>query len=439
MVSSLFGRKKGLEGGVASSADGARLAGLDFYGTSGEGGYIYISTDGGTSWTPQLAAGARKWRTLASSSDLTTLIASINNSSDYVYLSNDGGASWSGQTAIGKRTWDNVSCSPDGTKLAALSSGFIYISPDSGSTWLKYTSPDSGLFLSLVFSSDGTKLAAAPRYGHIYTAVLDTTSPAIALDSLSPNPTNDNTPVFTGTAVEDLENVLFVEYQIDNTLGEWIPCTATDGIFDEASEGFTCSIQQELSEGTHIIYVRAVDSGGNVTQLGYEATDEFVVDTQPPYVGLLPEGTSGVNLEDGDVITDQLYVIRVKPKDGGTGILKVEFYVDGVLICTADTADKDGVYECEWDTTKYHSSVLIKIYDVVGNILEITREVEVNHSGAENGKQEETEDANDAGSGGGNLVKTGDGIGFSSIFLLILLGMVGSEMGRMRKKKALGA
>ena len=52
------------------SADGSTLA-----ATAGGGGYIYVSTDGGTTWVAQTSPGVPNWSALASSTDGSKLIA----------------------------------------------------------------------------------------------------------------------------------------------------------------------------------------------------------------------------------------------------------------------------------------------------------------------------------------------------------------------------
>ena len=62
---------------VASSADGTKLAAVG-------GGSIYTSTDSGTTWTEQTAAGSRSWGSIAMSSDGTKLAAGVDGGSIYL-------------------------------------------------------------------------------------------------------------------------------------------------------------------------------------------------------------------------------------------------------------------------------------------------------------------------------------------------------------------
>ena len=114
----------------------------------------------------------------------------------------------------------------------------------------------------------------------------------------------------------------------------------------------------------------------------YSDTIELEEDNTPP-VGVtydnLPGDNRPVNLDDGEVITTNPYIIKVKP-ESNTSISKVEFYVDDNLICTETQADANGVYSCSWDTSKYHSTIKIIAYDIDGNTATIIREVTVDPS-----------------------------------------------------------
>jgi prepilin-type N-terminal cleavage/methylation domain-containing protein len=104
----------------AISADGTKLV------TATDGGYIYTSTNSGANWTERTAAGSRNWRTFASSSDGSKLVA-LDNSPGYIYTSIDSGATWVAQTTTGSTYRQGVDSTPDGSKIIiGPSSGYIY-------------------------------------------------------------------------------------------------------------------------------------------------------------------------------------------------------------------------------------------------------------------------------------------------------------------------
>jgi hypothetical protein len=107
-------------GGVASSADGVKLAAAVY------GGPIYMSTNSGGTWT-QASAPAANWYSISSSADGTRLVAGIFNGG--VYTSDDSGLSWSPVSAPTAR-WSAVASSTNGNRrFGAVYGGGIYLSP----------------------------------------------------------------------------------------------------------------------------------------------------------------------------------------------------------------------------------------------------------------------------------------------------------------------
>ena len=111
------------------------------------------------------------------------------------------------------------------------------------------------------------------------TFTIDSTSPALSLTAISPDPGTDTTPTLTGTATDATSILAAIQFQIDGTSGSWIACSADDGAFDETSESFTCAVTSALSDGEHTIYIRATDNAGHTSS---SATDSFTVDTTGP-------------------------------------------------------------------------------------------------------------------------------------------------------------
>jgi len=112
-------------------------------------------------------------------------------------------------------------------------------------------------------------------------SVSDSTPPSVTIAALTPDPTNDNTPTFTGTATDASSNISSVEYKVDD--GSWTAATASDGAFDSLSENYTFTTS-ELSDGAHTVYVRATDSATNTTAEADYASDGFTVDATAPSV-----------------------------------------------------------------------------------------------------------------------------------------------------------
>ncbi len=109
--------------------------------------------------------------------------------------------------------------------------------------------------------------------------------------------------------------------------------------------------------------------------LGYRADEDPSLPTFSDFTG----GTGGINITEGQTITTNPFIIKVKPTSD-EGIEKTEFYVDDHLLCTETEADSEGIYSCSWDTSKYHSIVKVIAYDTLDNTAEIIRNTTVDPS-----------------------------------------------------------
>lgn len=74
----------------------------------------------GATWVQRYPDGSRSYSTIASSLDGNVLVAAVDMG--YVYLSTDGGVSWSEQTCAGYRNWRSVACSSDCSRIIVVGS-----------------------------------------------------------------------------------------------------------------------------------------------------------------------------------------------------------------------------------------------------------------------------------------------------------------------------
>ncbi len=112
--------------------------------------------------------------------------------------------------------------------------------------------------------------------------VIDTTSPVVAIDPLT---TNDTTPQLTGT-MSDNNGTSNVVVRVTVSGNTYTATNNLDGTWTLADN----TISPPLGQGTYSITVTATDLATNV---GTDATsNELVVDTLPPAVGILPRTTN---------------------------------------------------------------------------------------------------------------------------------------------------
>ena len=195
--------------------------------------------------------------------------------------------------------------------------------------------------------------------------ITDTTPPTVNITALSPDPTNDNTPTFTGTATDTESNIAGVEYKVDD--GYWVVATASDGAFDSLSEGYTFTTAT-LADGARTVYVRATDVAHNTTAEAGYASDSFTVDTTPPTVSSTSPAADETGVAVGTVVT-----ATFSEAMNASTITTSSFTLDGVAgsvsynsgtYTATFTPDSDLAYE-----TTYTASLSTAITDAVGNPL----------------------------------------------------------------------
>ena len=193
----------------------------------------------------------------------------------------------------------------------------------------------------------------------------DTTAPSVTIVALSPDPTTDNTPTFTGTATDTQSSISSVEYKVDD--GNWIAATASDGAFDSLSEGYTFTTST-LSDGAHTVYVRATDAYANTTAEADYASDSFTVDTTPPTV----TSTSPASGATGVAVDTVVTATFSEAMDDST-ITTSSFTLDGV---SGSVTYNSGTYTATFTpsanlsyNTTYTATLSTAVTDVVGNPL----------------------------------------------------------------------
>ncbi|MFA5023799.1 MAG: Ig-like domain-containing protein, partial [Patescibacteria group bacterium] len=193
----------------------------------------------------------------------------------------------------------------------------------------------TGTHTMSVQATDSSTNTSVPVTDTFY---IDTSVPAITINALSPDPTTDNAPVFTGSSSDAFVNIASVKYKIDS--GSWQDCSATDGSFNSLNEDYTCTVGS-LIDGLHTVYVKVTDVAGNESDGA--TSDSFTIDTNPPTVlltSLSPDPTSNDQPTFSGTATDAT-----------TNIQGVEFRIyDGATTtawaaCTPDDGTFDSLSE----------------------------------------------------------------------------------------------
>lgn len=125
----------------------------------GTGGYIYKSTDYGSTWTELTTSGARNWWAIACSPTGSIVVATAVNG--VPYKSTDGGATWSALSTLSNSTWGPICMSDDGLVIATAltTGGNIYVSTNGGTSFASKANVAS--WYGICCSSDGKTILAS--------------------------------------------------------------------------------------------------------------------------------------------------------------------------------------------------------------------------------------------------------------------------------------
>jgi len=152
--------------GIACNSDGTKVV------CASQPGYIFTSTDSGTTWT-QRTFTQQQWGPVTSDSTGTYLAAGIRNGPDNIYTSNDSGANWVRQTDTSSpsKSWRSVVYSSDASTLVACTLGnYIFKSTDKGVTWTQLTNAGTNTWGGLACSSNGSTIIAINSTTSLFTS-----------------------------------------------------------------------------------------------------------------------------------------------------------------------------------------------------------------------------------------------------------------------------
>lgn len=177
--------------------------GVDLDTLNGTAGKIFISHNGGDTWTDVSPDGTTQWEAVAIAGDGSKIVAVANDDLDHIYVSTDGGANWQTSSVDqSARYWESASISDNGGKILvggendSNSSSLDYFSNDGGDNWTDI-SPDMGKLAfttRATMSSSGDKLVVA-TYGYDsgeYDAVYESTNDGSSWADISPDDADIN-------------------------------------------------------------------------------------------------------------------------------------------------------------------------------------------------------------------------------------------------------
>lgn len=177
--------------------------------------------------------------------------------------------------------------------------------------------------------------------------VTDTTPPTVSITSPSDSSTVSGT-VSIATTASDNVGVASVSLKVDGSL--FGTATATPYTFSWNTT--------TMSNGTHTLTVTASDAAGNTASASVTVTVYNAGDTTPPVVNI----TSPTN---GSTASGNVS-IQVNVADN-IGVVRVDLYVDGVLIANSTTAP----FTTKWNARRAASgahTLQCKAYDAAGNV-----------------------------------------------------------------------
>lgn len=212
--------------------------------------------------------------------------------------------------------------------------------------------PDGAVYSLRILSLEivdavGSTLPSTKADGAV-TVAADKTPPAVLLTSPKPNSVVRGIVPVEGTATDDRGPVTRIELLIDGSSAPAATTNKSPFLFNLATAG--------LSDGSHTVVVRAVDSSGNFGQSNPVA---IIVDNTPPSVSL-----SG--LTEGQMVRNVITLKAVA--SDANGVTTAELRVDGSASPVATVTGEP--FNFTVDTAKYadgRHSFEVTVYDKAGN------------------------------------------------------------------------
>ncbi|HRN96149.1 MAG TPA: LysM peptidoglycan-binding domain-containing protein, partial [Candidatus Levybacteria bacterium] len=178
---------------ASMSSDGQTI----LVGTFDEG-TLYLSTDGGDTWSVTNGTHTHiVWGTSAMSDNGQIMIAAVGSfGQGPVYLSTDSGSSWTRVLPddTTNHDWKWLAMSDNGATIVIAGNSGVFYSKDTGSTWSQ-TDPvgsSTPTWGTVGVSSDATKNLAAANGGRVYLS-------GVLPNIITPTPTPTSIPIYSAS------------------------------------------------------------------------------------------------------------------------------------------------------------------------------------------------------------------------------------------------
>jgi len=283
---------------IKNTTDNTWWSGTDWTGNENS----WVSASGKENWSYNISAGnltdTKNYTVYSRATDEASNVQTSFGSDSFTYQTTGPSAPtvYDG-TITGQETSEVESLTTLSANWTAVTDSISEIdhyeyaigtSPD-GSDIVSWTSTELDKFVTktgLNLSVDQTYYVSAKAVNgadiagtHGYSSgqtVVDHTSPIVSLAGYPPDPTNNSTVNFSGTATDAMTNILKIEYQIDN--GSWVQI---GGPYSSKSADFSFNTPV-LTNGRHTVCIRSTDSKGNTSlSVSYSFTIDLDVPSSP--------------------------------------------------------------------------------------------------------------------------------------------------------------
>ncbi len=339
-----------------------------YWATVGNGGGVYRSENSGASWTKVFSGSAYVFDLAVSREGV--VYAAADTGGPVLYVSKDRGTTWQLMKKFaGTGTCEAITVDPLNSKQIAVSTvkwddyanNKIYLSKDGGVTWNDVSSdlPNGSGAAHMAFSRDGKFLYVSRYAGSVYRMPLDGSTvppdpgPGPGSDTQAPN-----APTALVGAVTSTQVILWWNAATDN-----VGVTGYRVYRDGTQIGTSASAKfydTSVAAGSHQYQVKAVDAAGNLSVFGNTTTLNLSVkiggssvDTQAPSA---PTGLAGS-------VAGNTVKVWWNPSSDNVGVVGYRVYRNGTQVgsTAATTFTNTGV------PAGAHS-YQVKAYDAAGNV-----------------------------------------------------------------------